>query len=871
MRASRGLTPRLATLWFWKELASSIVANMIARLRYRLRGGLGPGGDRQQPDANRTRNPFSGFGYDLRFAVRGLAKNPTFAIGAVIMLALGIGVNTTIFSMNAGMLRVVQRFHQPDELVFLWGVAGTWDRASVSAQDYLEWREQSDAFQDMALYRTVTRYVTGDGEPQRILAIQTSANLLPMLGLGAEAGRIHGPADEAGTAQPVAILTYRFWQERYGGDADVLGRTIILNDEPVTVIGVLSAKVEFEILWRDADLFTPLILGPADLNWEDRYYRVIARLADGSSAEQAQAQMTAIAARLAETQPETNAEVTVRVEPFAELFYSPDDKLAMVALLCAVFAVLLIACVNLANLLLAKGSARQAEVAIKLAVGASRGRIVRQLLTESLLLSLTGGAFGIVLGIWGLRLLLSALPSAPFLPQETGLDPVLLSYTVVISVGAALAFGLTPALLASRVSLSDSIKEGGAGKSASRGRKRFRSGILVTQLALTVPLVLSCIVGYRQVQTLANLDFGFPTEGMLVAQIDLPAYRFQHAADRSEFFTAAVAEVQNVPGVTSAGAGQNVPIGAGYRGVYGPLVVEGREAAEGSERGPRGFQVVSPDYFDAIGVALRRGRMFSASDGPHDATVALVNGAMARRYWPGQDPVGKRLMPDTAAGGWDRHATPDFVTVVGVVADFGATFYGDPPSPAVYFSHLQQPPYDMKLVARTAADPLTVAPAIRAAVSRIDAGVPLSRIRSGDGLVDEWLQESRTVAATLGVLGLLALGLAVLGLYGMVAYSVAQRTFELGVRMVLGADVRAIRWAVMRSFVKLAGVGLSIGLVVSGIGGLVARSQLVMLRIPIFSTVAGLVVLLGSVVLLASYLPARRATSIQPVQALRCE
>jgi predicted permease len=476
------------------------------------------------------------------------------------------------------------------------------------------------------------------------------------------------------------------------------------------------------------------------------------------------------------------------------------------------------------------------------------------------------------LGIWGLKLLLSSFPNTPFLPQEVGLDPVLLSYTVIVSVGAALAFGLTPALLASRVSLSESIKEGGAGKSASRGRKRFRNGILVAQLALTVPLVLSCIVGYRQVQTLGSLDFGFATQGLLVAQVDLPDYRFEHAVDRSEFYDAAVAELQNIPGVTDAAAGMNVPIGVGSFGsMYRPLVIEGREAEERSERGPRGFQVVTPGFFNTIGVSATRGRMLTAADGAGYATVAVVNEAMVRRYWPGQDPLGRRLVPDTVEGYWPAEEAPDHVTIVGVVEDFGATFYGDPPNPTVYLSHLQQPPYTMKLVARTAADPLSLAPALRAALTRIDAGIPLSQIRSGERLVDDWLQESRTVAAALGVLGILALGMAVLGLYGMVAYSVAQRTFELGVRMVLGANRSAIRRTVMQSFITLAGAGLLIGLVISAIGALVVRSQLVMLRIPFVSTVGGLVLLLAGVVLLASYLPARRATSIEPVQALRCE
>jgi len=270
MRASRGSAPRLATLWFWKELGSNIFTNLITRLRYRLRGTAAVPPAQKPPQPGRDRNPFAGFWYDLRFALRGLAKSRGFTAGAVVMLALGIGVNTAIFSVNTGMARVVQRFHRPDELVFLWGVEGTRDRAPVSAREFLEWRAHADAFREMGVYRQVARYVTGDREPQRTSAVQLSANLLPMLGFDAERGRIHGPTDEAAAAPAVAVLSQRFWQERYGGDTDVIGRSILLNDDPFTVVGVLPAKVEFEILWRDADVFTPLILTPAELNWEGK-------------------------------------------------------------------------------------------------------------------------------------------------------------------------------------------------------------------------------------------------------------------------------------------------------------------------------------------------------------------------------------------------------------------------------------------------------------------------------------------------------------------------------------------------------------------------------------------------------------------------
>ncbi len=860
----------MVRFWFWKALGSSIVANVVTRMRYRLRDAAGSSPGRMSFEPNRRGNMFAGLGYDLRFAVRAVAKNPGLTAGAVIMLALGMGVNTAMFGMHAGISGVIERLEEPDELVFLWGVTRGSDSTRVSAQDFLAWRAQADAFQEMGIYRQVTRYVLGDGEPQRISVVQASANLLPMLGLDAEVGRLPVPGEATGSASPVAVIAYRFWQERYAGDTDVLGRTIHLNDVPITIIGVLPAEAEFEVLWRDAAVFVPLTLGPSELTWDDRSYRVIARLADGSSVEQAQAQVTAIAARLAEAQQATNSDVGARAEPFANRFYSPQDKLAVGSLLAAVFAVLLIACVNLANVLLAKGSARQGEVAIRLALGASRGRVVRQLLTESLLLSLLGGALGVVLGLWALQLLLASFPTMPFLPQEVGLDLVVLSHAFAVAVAAALAFGLTPALLASRAPLNESIKAG-SGRSASPSRKRFRSGLLVTQLALTVPLVLSCIVGFRQVQTLGNLDFGFPVDRLIVAQVDLPAYRFTENSQRTEFYDAAVQAVGNLPGVTAAAAGMNVPIGAGQGGIRGPLVVEGRETEEGSNRGPRGYEVVTPEYFRTLGAPLQRGRFMTPADGPGDSIVAVVNESMVRRYWPGQDPVGKRLIPDMAAGGWDSEDAPHDITVVGVVSDFGATFYGDPPNPAVYLSYRQRPTDSMKLVARTDLDPLSLAPALRAAVNGVDPGVPISQVQSGEGLVDVWLQESRTVAAMLGILGILALDMAVVGLYGMVAYSVAQRTFELGLRMVLGADRGAIRRTVMRSYVSLAAAGLVMGLFISAVGALVVRSQLVMLRIPLVSTVVGLVVLLVGAVLMASYLPARRATSIEPVQALRCE
>jgi len=817
---------------------------------------------------------FSGFVDDFRSALRALRRRKAFVLGAVLMLALGIGVNTAVFSMGAGMSRVVQRFQDHDELVFLWGVEPGWDRAAVSAPDFFAWQDETSAFQEMGAYSQRYQYLSGDGDPARVLEARTSANLLPMLGLRTQIGRLYDASDEATDASPVAVLTWRLWQERYAGEDAVLGRTILLNEVAYTIIGVLPRTVDFESLWRDTRVFTPLVLNPAEQSWERRSYRVMARLAQGSTVQQADAQLSAVATRLSEAQPETNAEVRARVEPFEEFFYSADDQLAMVGMGLAVLAVLLIACVNLANLLMAKGAARQGEMAIRLALGASRGRMVRQLLCECLILAFAGGALGIVLGQWGMSLLLSGLPTSPFLLEEVGLDSTLLLFTFGISGAAALTFGLTPALLASRVSLREGVIESGVGASAGRKRKRMRTWILVTQLSLSVPLVLTCAVSFLNLQALQSTDFGFPTDGLLTAQVSLPPHLYPEADQYPLYFEEAVQAVGAVPGITAVAAGMNIPIGASQASARLPLVAQGREAEEGSARGPQSHRPVSQGFFEALGVTFSRGRSFTVYDGANDPPVAVVNQSFAELYWPGQEAVGKTLSHDevTDAGSSEGvSVVRPLITVVGVVQDFGSTFYGEPPPAVIYLPLAQAPASILRLVVRTNGDPLPSVPAIREALAGVDAGVPVTGFRTGEGMVDEWLQESRAIGAALGLLAILALGMAMVGLYGMVAHSVAQRTFELGVRMVLGANRWKIRASVMRSFIKLAGIGMVIGVAIAGVFGVVARSFLVLLQVPYVPMVLGVTGLLMMVVVVAAYIPARRATAIQPVVALKCE
>jgi putative ABC transport system permease protein len=815
-----------------------------------------------------------GFGDDLRFALRALSKHRVFTFGAIVMLALGIGVNTAVFSMTKGMSRIVERFEDPDGLVFLFGVEEGWERAPVSAPDYFAWRDQSTAFQAMGAYEETAQYLTGGGEPLRVRVARTTSDLFPMLGLEPELGRLPGPGDEGAGAPPVAVLAWRFWQERFGGNPGILGETLSLNDVPHTVIGVLPRKVDFEMTWRDVRVFTPLVISRSDTDRTRRRYYVMARLTDRATVGQAQTQVSSIAERLAETHPATNARVRARVQSFRDFFLSPDDRLSMVGMLLAVVAVLLIACVNLANVLLARGAARRGEMAVRLAIGASRARMIRQLLTESVLLSLCGGFAGVVLGLWGLDLLLSTFPTMPFTSEEVGLDGTLLTYAFALCLCSAVAFGLAPALLASRVSVGEGVKDSRAGSSSGRRRKRFHRWLLVGQISLTVPLVMTCAVSYLNLRALQRTDFGFPVQGLLAAQVDLPPFRYEEDDQQALFYRQALDAVRGVPGVTAAAVGVSLPIGPGQNALYGPLLVEGREDQEGAARGPGGYQSVSAGYFQTLGVPLRSGRWFNPEDRPGSLPVAVVNEAFVRRYWPEEDPVGRRLLPETDPdrlypGYESRIREP--VTVVGVVADFGANFYGEPPSAELYLSQDQFPSTSQRLVLRVAGGPAAVVPAVREALGRVDAGVPVTGFRTGEDLTSAWLQESRSVGISLGLLAVLALGLATVGLYGMVTHSVSQRTFELGVRMVLGAGRVAIQVSAMRSFVILAGIGLSIGVVTSLVLGLAVRSFLVLLQVSYVPAALGITGLLLGVVLVAAYLPARRATRIEPVVALKCE
>lgn len=813
---------------------------------------------------------------DIRYGARLLVKSPGATAVALVTLALGIGVNTATFSFMNAMANMPNRFADAENLVILYSSTDQAEETFVSGLDYLDWCEQATSFSDIALRGCASRFLSGTGEPERINGIKATANLLPMLGMHPQVGRLFSAQEDSPSGERVVLLTDRLWHRKFHSDLAIVGQTILLDDDPYTVIGVTPAKFEVESLWYDCDFVTPLRLDPAKLKRDDRWYQPIARLAPGIASGQAQVEMSGIAARLADAYPETNADVGATVRSLSERVYSASDRLASLALLAAVGMVLLIACVNLANLLLAKASARGKELAVRVALGASRVRIIRQLLTESLLLSLLGGALGLLVGIWAIDLFSLVAEGAPFQEDEVGLNPAVLTYALIASCAAALLFGLAPALATSQVSVSETLKEGAAAASAGRSRNRLRNGLIIAQLAAALPLFVCCGLTIRHLLAVRSADFGIDKERLITVRVDLPRHRYTRAPQWAAFYRDAVETLEAMPGIERAGATVSLPIlGMGFT-YAAPITIEERPIDEAAPADVREYKTVTPGYFETMGIPVLSGRSFTEADHAESLPVALINERMARQYWSNEDPVGKRISLDEHTSDEDDATDPAeteliWRTIVGVVGNAGCTFRGGPQPPTVYVPQSQKPSASMTVVARTVGNPKDAIPALRSAIHDIDRAVPAHEFRTVADIVHRWSRDDRAAAWFLGTLAALALGLAGVGLYGVMSYAVVQRTHEIGVRIALGARAKDVVRLVLKRCLILAAVGIVIGLALSAPVGLAIQSYLFGVSGVDPLAYVGISALLLAVAALAGYFPARRATKLDPSAALRCE
>jgi putative ABC transport system permease protein len=794
---------------------------------------------------------------DLRFGFRALVKNKAFTGVVVLTLALGIGANSLIFSViNTVLLRPLS-YQDPDGLIVVWehNVPRARDRNIVSPANFLQWRDQNKVFEQLAAFQDVRLNLTGVGDPEELPVQRITANLFPMLGVAASPGRNFTNDEDSPAAERVAILSHRLWQRRFNGDPQVIGKPLALNNESYTVVGIMPA--EFEFFNPEIEVWVPLKFAADARNARGRSLNVLARLKPGITLEQARGDMTGIAARLAQEFPDRNKGWTVNLIPLREQFVG-NFRLALLVLLGAVGCVLLIACANVANLLLARTAARRREISVRLALGATRGRIVRQLLTESLLLSFIGGGLGLLLAFVGGDLLAALLPKTMPHVQKIGINWPVLGFTLLISLLTGVIFGLAPAFYASKGDVNESLKDGVRGSTAGGGR-RLRSVLLVFEVALALILLIGAGLLFKSFMKLQDVKPGFNPENVLTVRITLPQTGYAENDRQIAFFDQLLERVSALPGVQSAGTNSFLPLGGIATSTS--FTIEGRPQPEGAEEPVADIRSISPKYLETMGITLLKGRGITAQDTEKSPKVAIINETMARRIFPNEDPLGKRVSLS-----W---SSPMIGEIVGVAEDVREQGLDVPTRPMIYWSYPQFTSPTMNLVVRTTLEPSNLVASIRSEILRIDKNQPASRIVSMEQLLSESVAQPRFRTVLLALFAVVALILATVGIYSLISYGVAQRTGEIGVRMALGALPRDILKMVIGQGMLLVLIGIAIGLAAAYGMTRIMSSLLYGVEATdpvIFVSIATLLVV---VALSACYLPARKALRVDPMEALR--
>jgi len=815
-----------------------------------------------------------GIWQDVRFGVRMLLKHRLATLVCVVALGLGIGANAAMFSMAEGFLLHPVPFENPDKLVALVDSRPeqSVEMNSVAPATFFDWKKEAKSFDNLTYYAWSENNLTGDREPQKIQSFLVAANFFQTIGVQPQLGRAFLPEEEEAGKDQEIILGHALWEQRYASDPNIVGKTVKVDGLIVTVVGVMRKGFDFPM---PAEAWMPLGLdAKARQDRARRWLFVLGKMKDGVSFEQASAEMKAITAGQAEAYPDTNKGWMLRPMPLRQFVTGNLTRQYTILLLGAVGFVLLIACADVANVQFARITGRTNELAVRTALGGSKWRVVRQLLIESILLSLCGAALGLVFGEWGVAIILSHMPVdvAKYVAgwKTISLDTGAFLFTLGVAVASGILSGIAPALLSSRTNINETLKEGGRGGSVGRARHRLRGALVVAEVALALVLLVGAGLLVRGFQGLLNVNESYHPETLLTMNVTLPDPQYARAAARLNFHEQMWQRLASLSGVQTAALVSHVPYSEGGGIGEDNIAIEGRAPGKRGEIVSAIIETATPNYFSLMNIGLRDGRLLSESDGAETQPVAVVSASLVRRYFPaGENPLGKKIQVGKTGG--QGTAEHPWMTIVGVVSDVHYSWIDKEDQPTLYRSFRQSPPYFTTVVLRTQGDPLKFVSAARTQIASVDPDLPLYNIKSMDVVINESIVGIAYVAAMMAVLGVIALVLASVGVFGVMSYSVSERAHEIGIRLSMGAQAGDILRLVLRSGMTLTLLGLAIGLPLAFLLARAMSSVLFGVEAADKTAFVELPLLLATVAAVACYLPARRAAGLDPLRALRHE